>query len=382
MDRGLLRGVGDAALAAVLTLLAIVEIWLPLSSAQGSGSPGLSTVVAVILCLSLAARRRWPLATALVVTLAWPIVFSIQPILILFWGQLVPIVVATYSVARYGNRAATLVGAGGAVACLLFFDLRVVELQDPGEVAFHWLVVTLAWVIGIVVRNAERRAAESRRLAIEIATEARTRTLAAIADERARIARELHDIVAHAVSVMVVQAGAAEQVIGDDPEYVRGALATIRSTGADALTEMRRVVSMLRESEERDELRPQPGIEGMATLIEEARAGGLDVTFTVEGEPHPLAPGLDLATYRIAQEALTNVRRHALASRAEVTLFFTGSSVQLEVRDDGTGGSAESIVGHGLIGMRERVALYGGNLETVPSDGAGFIVRATLPVTT
>lgn len=382
MNRGLLRIVGDAALAVVLTLLAIVEIWLPLSSVQGSGSPALSTIVAVILCLSLAVRRRWPLATALVVTLTWPVVFSIQPILILFWGQLVPIVVATFSVARYGRRWATVAGAGGAAACLLFFDLRVVELQDPGEVVFHWLVVMLAWVIGIVVRGAERRASESRRLAIEIATEARTRTLTAIADERARIARELHDIVAHAVSVMVVQAGAAEQVIEDDPDYVRGALATIRGTGANALSEMRRVVSMLRESEGHDELRPLPGVEGMATLIEEARSGGLDVTFTVEGEPHQLAPGLDLATYRIAQEALTNVRRHSLATRAEVTLRFSGSSVQVEVSDDGTGGGTGAVAGHGLIGMRERAALYGGELETVPSDGAGFTVRATLPVTT
>ncbi len=376
----MLHRVLDAAFAALLAAIAIVEIWLPLDSAEGDGSPVLSTVVAVILCAALAFRRVWPLPVALIVLLTWPIVFAIHPILILFWGQLVPIVVATYSVARYARPLGSYVGGLAAVACLLFFDFNVEELQDPGEIFFHWLVVPLSWVIGKVVHTSERRATESRQLAIEIETESRTRVLSAISDERARIARELHDVVAHAVSVMVVQAGAAEQVVTDDPEYARKALATIRTTGADALTEMRRLVAMVRDDDDPGDLRPQPGMGGLEALVDDARSGGLDVSFSAEGDVRALPTGLDLAAYRIVQEALSNVRRHASASRVEVIVRYAPDSVVLEVRDDGTGGHGDVTHGHGLIGMRERAALYGGSLEAVASDGRGFTVRAVLPM--
>ncbi len=379
-----LRRVVDAVFAGALAAVAVVEIWVPLDSAFGSGSPTLSTVVAVILCLALAVRRSWPLATALVVLLTWPIVFSIQPILLLFWGQLVPMAVATYSVARYGSWRAGLIGAGAGAACLLFFDTQVMEMQEPGEIFFHWMVLILAWTIGQVVRKAERRAAESHRRATEIEVQARTVTLTAIAEERARIARELHDIVAHSVSMMVVQAGAAEQVADDDPEYTRRALATIRTTGADALAEMRRLVSMLREQDGAGELHPQPGIDGLSALVEDARSGGLTVGLRVEGEPRMLPTGLDLAAYRIVQEALTNVRRHAAAERADVLVRFADESLHLEVRDDGVGAATATATvsagGHGLIGMRERAALYGGRLETISGSGSGFLVRAVLPL--
>jgi signal transduction histidine kinase len=311
------------------------------------------------------------------VLLAWPAAFSIQPILVLFWGQLVPIVVATYSVARHGDRRASVIGALAAITCLLFFDFGVAELQEPGEVFFHWLVVVLAWLIGSLVNRAEHRAAEAQRRAVEVETESRTLMLTAIADERSRIARELHDVVAHAVSVMVVQAGAAEQVVDDDPAYARQALANIRNTGADALGEMRRVVAMLRETSD-GPLHPQPGLDGLSALVDDARNGGLDVSVTIQGTPRSLPPGLDLAAYRIVQEALTNARRHSGATRADLTVDYTDTSVRVEVRDDGAGGHG-STDGHGLIGMRERAAVYGGRLETVPSDGRGFTVRAELP---
>lgn len=367
----------DVSFAVGLTALAVVEIWLPLDSVAGSGSPVTSTIVSVIMCLALALRRVRPLIVALVVLLFWPIVFSIEPLLVLFWGQLVPIVVATYSVARYGTRRQSLFGALAAFACVLFVDFGVAELQAPGEIFFHWLVVVLAWVIGRLVARSERRAVDAQRRAIEIETESRTRMLTAIADERSRIARELHDVVAHAVSVMVVQAGAAEQVVDDDPAYARQALTNIRNTGADALGEMRRVVAMLRDSGD-EPLHPQPGLDGLSALVEDARNGGLDVSVATRGTPRPLPPGLDLAAYRIVQEALTNARRHSGATRADLTVDYTDTGVSLEVRDDGSGGTG-STDGHGLIGMRERAAVYGGRLETVQSDGLGFTVRADLP---
>ncbi|MHA6693482.1 ATP-binding protein [Homoserinimonas sp. A520] len=375
--RTLVAWVIDGSFAVVLTALALIEIWLPLPSVAGSGSPVTSSVVAIILCLTLALRRVWPLATALVVLLTWPIAFSIQPVLVLFWGQFVPIVVATYSVARHGNRRESVIGALAAASCLLFFDFRVTELQDPGEVFFHWFGVVLAWLIGLLVNRAERRAVEAQHRAVEIETESRTRMLTAIADERSRIARELHDVVAHAVSVMVVQAGAAEQVVDDDPAYARKALSNIRNTGADALGEMRRVVAMLRDSTD-EPLRPQPGLDGLSALADDARNGGLDVSIAIQGTPRSLPPGLDLAAYRIVQEALTNARRHSGATRADLTVDYTDTSVRVEVRDDGSGGHG-STDGHGLIGMRERAAVYGGRLETVQSDGRGFTVRAELP---
>ena len=378
MKRRMLGWVIDVSFALALTGAAVAEIWLPLPSVVGTGDPVVSTVVAGILCLSLALRRAFPLATAITVLLTWPVIFSMQPILVLFWGQLVPIVIATYSVARHGNRRDSLIGAAAAAAVLLFFDFGVAALQQPEEIFFHWFVVVLAWVIGSLVNRAERRAAEAQRRAVDIEAESRTRMIGALADERSRIARELHDIVAHAVSVMVVQAGAAEQVVEDDPAFVRTALASIRSTGADALGEMRRVVAMLRDDSE-GPLRPQPGLDGLSALAEDARQAGLNVSVSVEGEPHVLPAGLELAAFRIVQEALTNVRRHSGATRAAVSIDYTDAAVVVQVRDDGSGGH-HSTEGHGLIGMRERAALYGGRLETVPSAGKGFTVRAELPV--
>ena len=374
----MLGWVVDVSFAVALAAAGVAEIWLPLPSVVGTGDPVISTLVAATLCLTLALRRSLPLASALVVLLTWPLVFSIQPILVLFWGQLVPIVVATYSVARYGSRRDSLIGGAAAAAVLLFFDFGVAVLQEPEEIFFHWFVVVLAWVIGSLVNRAERRADAAQRRAVDIEAESRTRMLGAIADERSRIARELHDIVAHAVSVMVVQAGAAEQVVDDDPAFARTALASIRSTGADALGEMRRVVAMLRDDSE-GPLRPQPGLDGLSALAEDARQGGLDVSVAVEGKPHLLPAGLELAAFRIVQEALTNVRRHSGASAAAVTIDYTHAAVVVQVRDDGSGGS-DSTEGHGLIGMRERAALYGGRLETVRSAGQGFTVRAELPV--
>ncbi|WP_167140460.1 sensor histidine kinase [Diaminobutyricimonas sp. TR449] len=372
----------DTIFATALATVAIVEIWMPLPSVAGTGPRELSTTVAVLLCLALTFRRVWPLPTALVVTLVWPVVFSIQPILILFWGQLLPLAIATYSVARHGTRRASLIGAVAAASCLVFFDLRVEPLQEPGEIIFHWLVLIAAWLIGQMVRTAERRATESQRRATEIEVQSRTATLAAITDERARIARELHDIVAHAVSMMVVQAGAAEQVAADDPNYTRRALATIRTTGTDALAEMRSLLAILRD-DEHGSLSPQPGLDDLSALLDDSRTAGLDVEFEVEGDPRMLPAGVDLAAYRIVQEALTNVRRHAAATRVDVLVRHTAEAIEVEVRDDGRGFTGQR-EGHGLIGMRERVALYGGTLTTENAadyaGGSGFRVHAVLPV--
>lgn len=381
VDQVRLRWLFDAALALLIAVVGVAEIWVPFPSVLGDGSREASTVLVVVLALALAVRRRWPLAVALVVLAAWPLAFSVTPLPVLFWGQFVPMIVAVFSVARHGTRREPWYGAAAAAATLLFLDLRVEELQEPSEIVFHWLIFTIAWSVGFWLRVVDRRATESTKRALATEAAVAERTAAAIAEERARIARELHDVVAHSVSMMVVQAGAAEQVVDDDPAVARRALSTIRSTGTEALAEMRRVLTVLRHHDDGGELSPQPGVAALPALVEDARESGLDAELAVEGGQRALPAGLDLAVYRIVQEALTNVRRHAAASQVRCVLRYGRDDIEVEVHDDGRG-SADPATngGHGLIGMRERAALYGGRLETASSPGAGFTVRAILPM--
>ena len=229
------------------------------------------------------------------------------------------------------------------------------------------------------LRRLAQRARESQRRAVEAEVAATRQALEAVVEERARIARELHDIVAHAVSTIVVQAGAAEQVVEDDPALARASLETIRSTGAAALAEMRRLVTVLREEDDTGSLEPQPGLAALPALFESLHSSGLEVDLAVTGDVRPLAPGLDLAAYRIVQEGLTNVRRHSAARRAEVRLAYGAAEVRLEVHDAGPpAASASEAGGHGLVGIRERVALYGGSLTAGPDGTGGFRLCAML----
>ena len=196
-----------------------------------------------------------------------------------------------------------------------------------------------------------------------------------MSEERARIARELHDIVAHSMSVMVVQAGAAEKAL-DDTDYVRKALGSIRTTGTSALAEMRRVVALIRDDGETAGLHPQPDLADLEKLVAEM---DVPTTLRIEGEEQPLSAGVALSTFRIVQEALTNVRRHAQAGSVAVTLRYLPDSLEIEVADDGVGAAAAS-GGNGLIGMRERAQMYGGTVATKTAPGQGFLVRAVLPM--
>jgi signal transduction histidine kinase len=204
-----------------------------------------------------------------------------------------------------------------------------------------------------------------------------------VAEERARIARELHDLVAHNVSVMVVQAGGERHALGEEQESTRAVLASIEQAGRQALAEARRLLGMLRSKDDAEELEPQPSVDHIDVLVEQVERAGLPVGLTVEGERMPLPAGVDLCAYRIVQEGLTNALKHAGPARAEVLLRYAPRTLDVEVRDDGRGASQANGAGggHGLIGMRERVALYGGELETGPRVGGGFEIRAHLPLT-
>jgi signal transduction histidine kinase len=378
--RRLAEWLRDGALAATVVVLGLVELWAPLPSVTGPGARWPSTVVVLLAGLLLLFSRARPLVVQVLLVLVMVPAMASGLVHVLFWGGFLPLMISVFFVARHGRGREPVYGAATAAATWLIVDLTVEALQSPGEIVFHWLVTTVVWCFGWGLRRSERRAAASLERAVAAEVTAAEQAKTAIAQERARIARELHDIVTHSVSVMVVQAGAAELVVDDDPEYTRNALRSIRLTGKEALEEMRRVVTILREGEEEGGRRPQPGVEAIATLADEVRTVGLDVDLTTEGEPQPLPPGLDLAAYRIVQEALTNVRRHADATRAEVLLRYGDGQVLVEVHDDGRGAAAASPGGHGLIGMRERVALYGGRVETVSDTGSGFTVRAVLPV--
>jgi signal transduction histidine kinase len=200
---------------------------------------------------------------------------------------------------------------------------------------------------------------------------------AAVAIERGRIARELHDVVAHNVSMMVVQAGAAERVLAGEQPHVRDALAAISDTGRQTVDEMRTLLGVLRASAP---LAPQPGLADLEELVDGVREAGLPVTLRIEGSPRPLPQAADLSAYRIVQEALTNALKHAGPARADVVVRFEAGAVTLEVRDTGMGAGQGGGTGHGLVGMRERVAMFGGELDASPAPEGGFAVRARLPV--
>jgi len=201
-----------------------------------------------------------------------------------------------------------------------------------------------------------------------------------VVDERARIARELHDVVGHSVSVMTVQASAVRRLLDPDQEKVNGALLVVEETGREALAEMRRMVGVLRHPEEAPALAPQPSLEQLQRLVEHAREAGLPVELRIEGEPIQLPAGIDLTAYRLVQEGLTNALKHARAKQAEVMVRYSGGHVELTVTDDGPGGGDGEKGGHGLVGMRERVSVYGGELEAGPRVGGGYRLRAKLPI--
>jgi signal transduction histidine kinase len=331
--------------------------------------------------LPLVARRRFP-GTVLALSVASGLAFAALGLPPVALG--VAILVAVYSVAAYGDRWVSLAGLAAAE-----LGSAVVQLT-PGK--FQWatpvsnaLVIGAAWLLGhfVGVRRAYtaqlERTAELERARAELARRA-------VAEERLRLARELHDVVAHSISVIAVQSGVGAHVASTQPEEAAKALAAIEATSRAALIELRRLLGVLRqEGEPQGSLAPVSGLADLDGLLAEVAKAGLGVRLRVEGTPSPLPAGVDLSAYRIVQEALTNVVKHAGPARAQVVVVGYGDQeVTVEVTDDGQGvtaptGDGRAWVGHGLIGMRERVALFGGDLEAGPGPDGGFRVAARLP---
>ncbi len=354
----------------------------------GRGSSGAPTTTLwfclpalAILVLPLFARRWFPFAGPAAFWLLAAGISFVDPLLIpypesLFAMQLVAAFLLgnVRDVRRAGLGLAIMVGA----AATLIYNIPG---HSVDQLVFIPVDFAVAWVAGLAVRARAEQAevAESHATQAEQGRDAATRV--AVAEERARIARELHDIVAHAVSVMVLQVGAVRHQLPDAMAEDRDALRSVEQAGRGALAEMRRLLSVMRRDGDGLELAPQPGLDGLDSLIKEIGRAGLPVELHLDGERFPLPAGIDLSAYRIVQEGLTNALKHARASHAEVTVRYAPDEVGIEVRDDGTGTTPSDGYGHGLIGIRERVRLYGGEMTAGTTNGAGFTLSTRLPLT-
>jgi signal transduction histidine kinase len=292
---------------------------------------------------------------------------------------LVFFVLVLYSVGLLEERERAVAGlalALGLVMATLLVAKHNGEAFDGTDIPFVALVCSTPWFAGRAMRGRLRQVETLERRAGRLEAE----RLAAVAEERSRIARELHDVIAHSVSVMVVQAGAAEQVLKLDPERAVDPLRSVQETGRQALVEMSRLLGLLRADSEELGFAPQPRLDELDALLKQVRGAGLPVELEVQGERRALPPALELTAYRVVQEALTNTLKHGGEAHAEVRLGYAVDSFELEVLDDGPGDDDGHVGGHGLAGMRERVNVFGGEFAAGPRPEGGFAVRVRLPL--
>jgi signal transduction histidine kinase len=350
---------------------------------EGANGPvWVDVLIAVAFVVPLFFRRRWPMGAPLVsigVVLAGAFADDSY-----FDNALPAYLIALGIAVWFGMRPKRREAiAGWAALQIVSVVLTLHDPQTQSASDYFWSLITfsIAWIIGFALGERLRETDVARRLAEQAELEREEQARLAVTEERARIARELHDVVGHSVSVMTVQAAAVRRLLEPDQDREREALLVVEQTGREALAEMRRMVGVLRRPEEAPALAPQPSLEHLDKLVAHTRETGLPVELRVEGVPAQLPAALDTTAYRIVQEALTNAVKHANASRAEVIVRYRNGTVELIVSDDGDGDGDGGGSGHGLVGMRERVSVYGGELEAGPQAGGGFRLRATLPVT-
>jgi signal transduction histidine kinase len=334
-------------------------------------------LVAAIVLLLLA-RRRFPFAAPASLWLACAAMSFVDGRLIVFpvalyaAGLAAAFLLGSLRDAGQGRRGLVIVVAGTAI--LVHND----PSQSGGDFIFLPAVFALAWLAGFAFRERGVQASAAEERAVRAERDRETAARIAAAEERARIARELHDVVAHALSVMVLQVGAVRHRLSEIPDEDRDALEDVERTGRTALAEVRRLLGAMRERGSQAELEPQPGLANLEPLVERVRSAGLPVRLQVDGEPLALPRALDLSAYRIVQEGLTNVLKHARASHAEVVVRHRADALQLEIRDDGRGPAEGDDTGNGLVGIRERVRLYDGEMTAGAANGGGFVLTASL----
>ncbi|WP_329792638.1 sensor histidine kinase [Lentzea sp. DG1S-22] len=388
---------------AVIVLLCAIEVTTLVNSMgaftfRNPPSLAVQLVWMVALSVPLVVRRRYPLAVMVVVS-----VIFIAAQMNRVGDNLVPSAILFLAIFTVGawerNRVVARWSRVGVIVSMflwLGFNLVRALLGPRGDfenaagpidpvlasvlygLEFNVFFFLFAYVVGEMAWLGARRLAQLEFQQEELRRSQEQNTQGAIAAERMRIARDLHDVVAHHVSVMGIQAGAARRVLDSDPALARDALQTVEQTARTAISELRGLLGVLRADAESD-LKAAPGLDDLPELLENARATGLNVSHGVYGAPRDVPPGVALSAYRVVQEALTNVVKHADAKHVDVRMRFLDSALELEITDDGRGRSAPSGPGFGLVGMRERLAVHGGSLEAGPRRDAGYLVRASLP---
>ena len=373
----------DVLLAVAVTVVAQVETWFTAAYDPKAAY----AAAALAMSVPLAWRRVAPV-TALAIVFVPLIAMALAARRIESSYVMLVLLVAFAAVGAYSERRRAVIGllTGFALLALVMVSENVVDsvnAEPPiaGDFIFLGAILGVVWMLAVALRERSERAGELQDRADRLEREQEEQARAAVAEERARIARELHDVVAHSVSVIAVQTGSIRHRLRSERPAEAAELSGVEQTARQALAEMRRMLGLLRADDEGLSLAPQPGMDEVPRLVDQVRETGLDVELVIEGDRRPLAPGVDLAAYRILQEALTNVMKHAGSSHARVAVRFGQRAVELEVADDGRGPSAgHNGGGHGLVGMRERVALYGGSVQTGPGADGGFVVSASLPI--
>lgn len=361
----------DAVLAAVFATVSLVQVLV-----EPIAPRPLGVLLALALTVPIAFRRRHPVAATVAGTLLWVVPTDGY----LLVGYVAALLLLYSLAAEVGDLRVV------AAVVVYVLGVSVVGLGQGDGTISEWLggfmVVLAPALVGRLMRRQHEQSRRLEQLNRELTRERERAEQRAVDEERARIARELHDVVAHGIGVIAVQADAAEAALERDPARAEAPLRTIRGSARDALAEMRRMLGVLRAGGDGDGRAPQPGLGELADLLVQARAAGVPAELTVEGDPRPLSPSLDLTAYRIVQEALTNAGKHAPGARVAIAVSWTGSQLEIAVRDAGPGPSAngERNRGHGLVGMRERVRIHGGTLRAGRSDGGGFEVVARLPI--
>jgi len=375
---------GATALAALLlvAIASVLELAFNDSDVDGgppSGPLWALSIPVVLMPLVLMARRQFPFGAPAAVFVIAAVTSFVNGDLVTFtFGTFLTVATAAFLFGMLRDRRQALAGLALALAAAAIVVLNDPK-QGPGDFAGISLLFGVVWLAGLGLGYKLAQAEEAHERVTRLEREREERALTAVAEERARIARELHDVVGHSVSVMTVQASAVRRLLREDQEKEREALEVVEQTGRQALAEMRRLVGVLRRPEEAPALAPQPSLEFLEKLVAHVREAGLPVDLRVEGKPAQLAPGVDLTAYRLIQEGLTNALKHAGASHAEVIVRYGDDDVELLVADDGRGAGDGDGGGHGLVGMRERVTVYGGELDAGPRADGGFELRARLP---
>jgi len=350
----------DAIAAAVMAVLSVVQVLVAPIAPRPLG-----VLIALLVTVPIAFRRHHPVAATLVGISPW-------------WLETDGFILLGYVAAFllfYALGSHEPDGRKVLAACAFALIAGAIGVTRSAPMVYEYVgsfaIVVGPTLLGRHIRGQREQAGRERDRSAQIA----------VAEERARIARELHDVVAHGVSVIAIQADAAEAALDTRPDLAKAPLHAIRGSAAEALADMRRLLGVLREDQDGNEITPQPGLAQLDALVERVRGAGVDVTVTRTGEPRELPASLDLSAYRIVQEALTNVRKHAGGAPTELELAWEDDLLQLRVRDRGPGANGSTANGgHGLVGMRERVKVHGGELRTGAAPGGGFEVHATLPL--